>query len=200
MTWATFTAHVAQRLDRDLSMYVGPGQVVVWPVLDLLPTSFAYHVKHQIEEILGPKVARSLRRTFARLQDATYEGGSGIWVQSRHFQERRQIADVHVNIEDGILSSGITFNVESPIVAPAQANPWSLIEAADVAFSPVTSIAVEHGLAVYELGRFVGNQANSEHIRKMNGNRTSCIRHTFRADGTAHRYVWGFLEGVGGNG
>ncbi|KAI4859918.1 hypothetical protein F4820DRAFT_466220 [Hypoxylon rubiginosum] len=66
--------------------------------------------------------------------------------------ERRQIADVQVSVEDDILSACVILNVENPIGGHEQIDPWCRLEAADIEFNPVTSIAVEAGQLGHELG------------------------------------------------
>ncbi|KAI6089805.1 hypothetical protein F4821DRAFT_52967 [Hypoxylon rubiginosum] len=156
---AKFTcgAEVMQRLDRNLSTYVGPGQVIVQPVIDLRPTRFAGCTKNDIERVMGLATERMLRDQLF-IEDATYKPGSGIWVQSRFFGEPRQIADVHVTVEDDILSFGVILNVENPVGGDSDFNPWSRMEEADIEFNPFTSLLVEAGIPGYRyvLGHIKG--------------------------------------------
>lgn len=148
---------VAQRLDNGMSTYFGPGQVVVWPVLDLRSREFAGLTKTEIEWIIGAGTVDFLVRE-AGLRDVTYRSGSGVWIQSTHFKEERQIADIHVSTQDDILSFGVTLNVENPILGPSKINPWSRLRRTDIAFNPITSIAVEQE----DLGNALGRSGSYE--------------------------------------
>ncbi|XXH02545.1 hypothetical protein Hte_008921 [Hypoxylon texense] len=146
---------VAKRLDRDLSTYVGPGQILAWLILDLRLISMVGCTEDHVERAIGSAIVELLGK-ISYIQDATYRLGSGVWVTSRHFKGRRQIADVHVSVEDDILSSSVILNVENPIDGDIRFNPWTRLEAADIAFNPVTSTAVEAGWTGHELGRGPG--------------------------------------------
>ncbi|KAI0837176.1 hypothetical protein F5Y06DRAFT_304878 [Hypoxylon sp. FL0890] len=156
---------VMQRLDRELSTYFGPGQAVVWPVLDMRSERFARYTKSDIEMIMASGTMYFLKH-YLDLKDTMYKPGSGVWIQSQHFKdEERQIADVHVNIEDDILSFGVSLNVESPIVGSRSINPWSRLKEADIQFDPVTSIAAELG----DLGHVLGSRKKISMQEIMDG-------------------------------
>lgn len=50
------------------------------------------------------------------------------------------------------MSACVILNVENPIGGHEQIDPWCRLEAADIEFNPVTSIAVEAGQLGHELG------------------------------------------------
>ncbi|KAI1774809.1 hypothetical protein F4818DRAFT_73922 [Hypoxylon cercidicola] len=160
-TMFTCHAEVAKRLDRDLSTYVGPGQVLVWPVLDLRLTKFSGCTKGQVEQAIGSEIVTILQK-FTDSRDPMYKPGSGVWVDSRYFKEPRQIADVHASVEEDILSFRAILNVENPVLGPSRINPWSRMEAADIAFNPVTSIIAEVGITGHELGFLHGIKSAKE--------------------------------------
>lgn len=148
-----------------VSAYLGPGQAVVWPVLDLRSGPFATHTKSNIESAIAYGTMNFIRYKLG-LKNTMYKPGSGIWIDSVYFNdEQRQIADIHVDIQEDILSFGVSLNIENPILGLSSISPWFHLKEAGIEFNPVTSVAIERGV----LGNVLGNSRKISMVDIMDG-------------------------------
>ncbi|KAI2614886.1 hypothetical protein GGR54DRAFT_322169 [Hypoxylon sp. NC1633] len=141
-----------QRLEREKSCYTEPGQLVLWPAIDLRSGPLVGFSKEEIDSIIGTAICSYLDQDL-RLPGVSYKPFSGAWVYSKNAREDRKIADVFMTVKDDILSFVLSLNVETPDAGPESVNPWSRLEAAGIDFDPVTSVAEELGDGGNTLGR-----------------------------------------------
>lgn len=146
---------VVESPSRPKSTYFGPGQIVVWPVIDVRKSEFRHLSASSIESWIGQLVTGCLRTLdgFRARRNIKFEPGSGIWVVSASFKEPRQIADIHIRLEDGIATFGLTLNFDVPVSGSSNVNPWGRMEEAGLSFNPATSMAWERGIWSNELQR-----------------------------------------------
>lgn len=137
---------------RPTSTYLGPGQAVIWPVLDLRYPFLPARSKRGIENWIAKITIAWLKRKWG-LSNVRERAGSGLWIPSSYFKEPRQIADIDVRVEDDIATSGLTMNVDVPVRGPIEVNPAARMKTAQLDFHPMTSVAVEKGMLGHELAK-----------------------------------------------
>ncbi|KAG6368877.1 hypothetical protein INS49_003095 [Diaporthe citri] len=126
------------------AMFLGPGQVSIWPIIDLKDDiqrgSVTIKTKYEFERILEDTTIELLKREFG-IQAFAIPGSTGVWVESRipppeFDQERsegddivsrpesldaanrranvRRIATVHTSFTDDITQWGVSIHVGQP--------------------------------------------------------------------------------------
>ena len=140
---------------RPMSTYFGPGQLVLWPVIDVRNPEFRGLNASNIESWLSQLTCSSLRliEGFRSRRAIVYKPNSGIWVASEAFKGSRQIADIRVRLQDDIATFGLTLNFDVPVHGSSNVNPWARMEEAGLSFNPATSVTCERGFRLTELGR-----------------------------------------------
>ncbi|CAJ2514098.1 Uu.00g022170.m01.CDS01 [Anthostomella pinea] len=133
--------------DQPRSMYYGPGQAVVWPILDLQSraSSLATWTKEGLEQAIGDATVSLLRERFD-LPNSFRRDDSGVWVSSASSaaQHARQIASVKVQVRGGIASLGVALNLDLPTSSPPDTNPWARLAALRLGTGTcVTRVAAE---------------------------------------------------------
>lgn len=91
------------------AMFLGPGQVSMWPIMDLQDEiqrgSTKLQTKYHFERILEDTTIEILKREFG-IQAFVVPGSTGIWVESRipppEFDEARNEGDDFTNPQDGL--------------------------------------------------------------------------------------------------
>lgn len=126
------------------AMFLGPGQVSIWPIIDLKDDiqrgSTKFKTKYEYERILEDTTIEVLKREFG-IQAFAIPGSTGVWVESRipppevnderndgndemsrpesfNLPDRRanvrRIATVHTSITDDITQWGVSIHVGQP--------------------------------------------------------------------------------------
>lgn len=111
--------------------YHGPGQIVVYPIIDLCQHSLG--VKKYIH-LLEESVLRVL--THFNIKAERVDGAPGIWIDSDSFSFRK-ICAVGVKISRGITMHGVSLNVNMDLTPFSYINPCGFVD------KGVTSIAKE---------------------------------------------------------
>lgn len=148
-------------------MYLGPGQVSMWPIIDLQDEvqrgTRKFHTKYEYERILEDTTIQVLKREYG-IEAFAIPGTPGVWVESKipppeldmgqadqgesHLASKRRenvrrIATVHASITDDITHWGVSIHVgqPDPIVDSwtSFTNPWTPIRQ----HKNTTSIAAE---------------------------------------------------------
>lgn len=100
------------------AMFLGPGQVSMWPIMDLQDDiqrgTTKLQTKYDFERILEDTTIEILKREFG-IQAFAIPGSTGVWVESRipppEFDEGRSEADGFQNPQDGLGLSARRGNV-----------------------------------------------------------------------------------------
>lgn len=154
-------------------MYFGPGQISIWPVLDLLDISQRgkiFRTKYEYERILEDTTIQVLKREYG-LDAFSIPGRSGVWVDSlippselsgtrpldmkpfdqaissKHRNVRR-IATVHADFVDNITRHGVSIHVGQPgadvdMFSDLRINPWAAIRQDKITTSIVYELALK---------------------------------------------------------
>lgn len=154
-------------------MYFGPGQVSIWPVVDLLDNSQRgkrFSTKYEYERILEDTTIQVLKREYG-LDAFSIPGKSGVWVESlippselsdvdmfgiksfdhdlpKKHQNIRRIATVHADFVDNITRHGVSIHVGHPApdvdrLRGLRVNPWALIRQNNTTTSIVSELALK---------------------------------------------------------
>ncbi|CAJ2510077.1 Uu.00g059770.m01.CDS01 [Anthostomella pinea] len=147
---------VVSSATRDVSMYYGPGQLRLWTAADLKSTPSLDLKGEDYEGAIGSVTIKLLRDMYGL--NLFHRPGSGIWTDSTHFKEQRQIADISVQNDDDIVTGGVTLNLDIPVSGGEEVNPWARLAGDEfvgegVQFHRTTSVAAELGDDGHVLGR-----------------------------------------------
>lgn len=131
-------------------MFYGPGQLTMWPVMDLLDTTQRgklFRTRYEFERILEDTTIKVLEREYG-INAFSIPGKDGVWVQSNipsedewqvasetpygrflpNRQNTRIIATIQADVCRDITRFGISIHVGSPTLHPALRatgkNPW----------------------------------------------------------------------------
>lgn len=154
-------------------MYFGPGQISIWPVLDLLDISQRgkiFRTKYEYERILENTTIQVLKREYG-LDAFSIPGKSGVWVNSlippselsdaspldmkpfvqeifKKYQNVRRIATVHADFVDNVTRHGVSIHVGQPgpdvdMFGDLRINPWTVIRQDKTTTSIVSELALK---------------------------------------------------------
>ncbi|RYC63885.1 hypothetical protein CHU98_g2306 [Xylaria longipes] len=137
-----------------LTTYHGPGQLVIWPVIDLHSPLHAHLSVRDYACLLEKTTIAALERVF-RLTGFTTEN-PGVWVRSVGSQredgsregggDERKIAALGVHLRRHVTGLGVAINYSTPVTGPAETNPWGRIVACGLGDRGVTSACAELGI------------------------------------------------------
>lgn len=154
-------------------MYFGPGQLTIWPVMDLLDNvqrGRPFKTKYQYERILEDTTIQVLKREYG-LDAFSLPGKSGVWVESlipppelsdvdafgtslpdqtppKKYQNTRRIATIHADFVNGITRHGVSIHVGQPGLdidrfGDLHSNPWAAIRQDKSTTSVVSELALK---------------------------------------------------------
>ncbi|KAI1129988.1 hypothetical protein F5Y10DRAFT_138249 [Nemania abortiva] len=135
-----------------LTTYHGPGQLVIWPVIDLHSPLHAHLSVRDYACLLEKTTIAALERQWG-LEGFT-TANPGVWVRSRGAQgddgasggQERKIAALGVHLRRHITGLGVAINYSTPVTGPAETNPWGRIVACGLGDLGVTSVCAELGI------------------------------------------------------
>ncbi|KAI1779222.1 hypothetical protein F4818DRAFT_242458 [Hypoxylon cercidicola] len=147
---STFVPEVLHAPRGGLATYHGPGQVVLWPVVDLRSPLHARLGVRQYTCVLEQTTIAALRRLFGISGFAT--ANPGVWVRPSPpggggGGEERKIAALGVHLRRHVAALGVAVNLGMPVAGPEDANPWARIVACGLHGRGVTSVAAHLGLS-----------------------------------------------------
>ncbi|KAF4124493.1 lipoyl(octanoyl) transferase [Geosmithia morbida] len=132
-----------------LTTYHGPGQMVLWPVLDMRSPlypgygveSYASHLESATQRLLADLFGI---RTYISRDDP------GVWVATPPGEPERKIAALGVHHRRHVTALGIAVNISIPVEGPEESNPWARFVPCGLDGKLVTSVANELGDPVPE--------------------------------------------------
>jgi lipoyl(octanoyl) transferase len=139
-----------RKTDRGgLTTYHGPGQLVLWPVLDmhspLYPNfgvaSYANHLEVTTQRLLADSFG---------IETTTLHDEPGVWVvdassSANGQQPQRKIAALGVHHRRYVTGLGIAINMDMVVSGNEQVNPWSRFVPCGLEGKTATSVAAELG-------------------------------------------------------
>ena len=149
-----------------LTTYHGPGQLVLWPVLDMHSPLYARHSVASYARHLETATRRLLAEQFST---STYVSRDepGVWVASsseRAGEPPRKIAALGVHHRRHVTALGIALNVDAAVAGGEGANAWARFVPCGLEGKLVTSVEAEMGPAAsagrrWDLGELAGRWA-----------------------------------------
>ncbi|KAI0008175.1 hypothetical protein F4779DRAFT_460943 [Xylariaceae sp. FL0662B] len=147
------TPCIARAPRGGLATYHGPGQVVLWPVVDLRSP---YHAHFSVRDY-ACLLERTTIAALARFGIAGFTTANpGVWVRSPSSPSssagERKIAALGVHLRRHVTGLGVAVNWGMPVAGPDDVNPWGRIDACGLGDKGVTSVAEEVEEEVEERG------------------------------------------------
>ncbi|CAK7200933.1 hypothetical protein SEUCBS139899_003633 [Sporothrix eucalyptigena] len=167
-----YTPALISTLRGGLTTYHGPGQAVLWPIIDLKSPLFANNDRPPLtvrvySRLLETTTAEVLKRRFGL--EAYTTGDPGLWVQSPRRDgsgtEERKIAALGVHLRRNISALGVAVNLDTPVTwgpegrhadksLSEERNPWTRFTPCGIEGKGVSCVADEGRL---RFGRSNGN-------------------------------------------
>lgn len=168
-----------------LATYHGPGQIVLWPVLDLKSASHAQFTVRCWARALEETTAAVVRGL--GVEGVVVEGENpGVWVVHDQRGGMRKIAALGVHLRRFVTGLGVAVNVDMPTAGEGEGvDPWKRFVACGIEGRGVTSVRGEGGRVVGEeevAGRWAGELAGRIGVEGV--------------EGVGREEVMGLLEGV----
>ncbi|KAH8169835.1 biotin/lipoate a/B protein ligase family protein [Sarocladium implicatum] len=136
---------VVRRTQRGgLTTYHGPGQLVIWPVLDMHSSLYAPFTVASYAHCLEATTQRLLSTLYG-LETITSEENPGVWIPGNNSGSRpaRKVAALGVHHRRHVTGLGTAINVDLPTEGDEEGNPWARFEPCGLSREGVTSIARE---------------------------------------------------------
>ncbi|KAG6002172.1 hypothetical protein E4U21_003420 [Claviceps maximensis] len=139
----SFIPQVRKTNRGGLTTYHGPGQLVLWPVLDmhsrLYPkygvASYAHHLETTTQRLLSERFG---------IETYISRDEPGVWV-SKSSGQPRKIAALGVHQRRYVTALGVAVNIDVPVTGNEDVNPWARFVPCGLDGKLVTSVAAEVG-------------------------------------------------------
>ncbi|KAI3327354.1 hypothetical protein HD806DRAFT_390745 [Xylariaceae sp. AK1471] len=143
---AFFRPEITHAPRGGLTTYHGPGQLVLWPVIDLHSPLHAHLSVRDYACLLEKTTIATLKRRWGIAGFMTENPGVWVWsaAGSRGGDERK-IAALGVHLRRHVTGLGVAINYNTPVTGPEETNPWARIVACGLGDRSVTSVCAELG-------------------------------------------------------
>lgn len=140
-----FTPEVLHAPRGGLTTYHGPGQVVLWPVIDLRSPLHEHFSVRDYVCLLEKTTIATLRELYNI--DGFTTSNPGVWVrgEANQGEEEKKIAALGVHLRRHITGLGVAINFGMPVDGPEFINPWARIIACGLGEKGVTTVAKHLG-------------------------------------------------------
>lgn len=127
-----------------LTTYHGPGQLVLWPVLDLRSPLHDHFGVRSYACLLERTTISVLASLFGEgLPGATTTSDPGVWVRSARDGVERKVAAVGVHLRRHVTSLGTAVNLDFPGTGDESVDPWARFVPCGLEGKEATSVARE---------------------------------------------------------
>ncbi|OTA62618.1 hypothetical protein K449DRAFT_303989, partial [Hypoxylon sp. EC38] len=116
-----------------LTTYHGPGQVVLWPVIDLRSPLHGHFSVRDYVCLLEKTTIATLRELYNI--DVFTTSNPGVW------EEEKKIAALGVHLRRHVTGLGVAINFGMPVDGSEFVNPWARIVACGLGEKGVTTVA-----------------------------------------------------------
>ncbi|KAI0835471.1 hypothetical protein F5Y06DRAFT_135520 [Hypoxylon sp. FL0890] len=122
-----------------LTTYHGPGQVVLWPVIDLRSPLHENFTVRDYVCLLEKTTIATLKRVYDIEGFTTSD--PGVWVRNRTEGEgEKKIAALGVHLRRHVTGLGVAINFGTRVTGPEYLNPWARIVACGLGDKGVTTV------------------------------------------------------------
>lgn len=140
----SFVPEVRKTNRGGLTTFHGPGQLVLWPVLDMHSPlygrysvmSYATHLESTTQRLLS---------TLFNIKTYTTRDEPGVWVTDSSGGPARKIAALGVHHRRHVTALGIAVNIDVPVSGDEGVNPWARFVPCGLEGKLVTSVVAEGG-------------------------------------------------------
>ncbi|EQK98534.1 hypothetical protein G6O67_001858 [Ophiocordyceps sinensis] len=159
-----------------LTTYHGPGQLVLWPVVDMHSPLHAKFGVASYASHLEATTQRLLAELFG-IDTSMVRDEPGVWIGASGHRPRK-IAALGVHHRRHVTSLGIAVNVDVAVTGCEDVNPWSRFVPCGLQDKAVTSVAAELGNAPsgsWDMARLAERWASIFEEGLLNGKRDGAV-------------------------
>ncbi|KAM0326375.1 hypothetical protein ACHAQA_006977 [Verticillium albo-atrum] len=133
-----------------LTTYHGPGQLVIWPILDIHSPHHSRHTVRSYARLLEDTTRALLASLPHPIHTVPSTADPGVWVSSGSSSDSslgpdRKIAALGVHLRRHITALGVALNIDTPVAGPEASNPWARFVPCGLEGKAVTSVRAELG-------------------------------------------------------
>jgi len=142
-----FTPEVIETDRGGLTTYHGPGQVVLWPVLDLHSIYYPHLTVRSYARLLE-ETTQTILTEGPSVQTYLSEEDPGVWADSARHRpggQERKIAAMGVHLRRHISGLGTALNVDVVVDGDEASNPWARFVPCGLEGKTATSVRAEVG-------------------------------------------------------
>ncbi|KAK2036094.1 hypothetical protein LZ31DRAFT_264885 [Colletotrichum somersetense] len=147
-----FTPEVIETDRGGLTTYHGPGQVVLWPILDLRSVYYPHLTVRSYARLLE-ETTQAILTDGPSIHTYLSEEDPGVWAESarrRAGGQERKIAAMGVHLRRHISGLGTALNVDVVVDGDEASNPWARFVPCGLEGKTATSVRAEVGEDVWE--------------------------------------------------
>ncbi|OHE93003.1 hypothetical protein CORC01_11726 [Colletotrichum orchidophilum] len=142
-----FTPRVIETDRGGLTTYHGPGQVVLWPILDLHSTYYPHMTVRSYARLLE-ETTQAILSDGPGIQTYLSQDDPGVWAEAavqRTGGQERKIAAMGVHLRRHISGLGTALNVDVVVDGDEKTNPWARFVPCGLEGKTATSVRAELG-------------------------------------------------------
>lgn len=139
---APLTPQIIASTRGGLMTYHGPGQVVLWPILDLHSPLHAHFTVRNYARLLETTTQAALAAVCG-IATVLDEDEPGVWIAPDARAGQRKIAAMGVHLRRHVTGLGVAVNLDVPVDGGLERNPWARFVPCGIADKAVTSAQSE---------------------------------------------------------
>ncbi|SPO00241.1 uncharacterized protein DNG_03088 [Cephalotrichum gorgonifer] len=141
----TLTPFVTHSPRGGLTTYHGPGQLVLWPTLDLRSPLHPHLTVRSYARLLEDTTSHLLRTLYG-IEAVLDPENPGVWARRpAGGSEIRKIAAMGIHLRRHVATLGIALNLTTPVSGAGDVNPWARFVPCGIEGREVTSVEAEGG-------------------------------------------------------
>ncbi|KAK2006774.1 hypothetical protein LZ32DRAFT_610937 [Colletotrichum eremochloae] len=147
-----FTPEVIETDRGGLTTYHGPGQVVLWPILDLHSIYYPHLTVRSYARLLE-ETTQTILADGPSIQTYLSDEDPGVWAESARHRaggQERKIAAMGVHLRRHISGLGTALNVDVVVDGDEASNPWARFVPCGLEGKTATSVRAEVGEDAWE--------------------------------------------------
>lgn len=139
-----FKPEVTHSTRGGLTTYHGPGQLVLWPVVDLRSPLYPPQTVRSYARLLEDTTMSVLKSLYG-IRCVLDEDNPGVWVPTpgEDAQRARKIAAMGIHLRRHVATLGVAINLDVPVEGGQEVNPWARFVPCGIEGRGVTSVEAE---------------------------------------------------------